>query len=125
MDTRTGKIMLAETAAALAAADPNAARFLKQMIVSPTPKQMRRRPPRVGRNEPWPRARKLSERWRAMPIKRIVHSHCPRCGKQIARLEGQYVKITPCGCGPPGPPSPPRRLFASDVIFKNDEDLDD
>jgi uncharacterized protein YecA (UPF0149 family) len=48
MDTRDGKIYKEEKLPAVALV-PN--RFMR---IEPTPAQMRRRPPRVGRNEPCP-----------------------------------------------------------------------
>lgn len=51
MDTRNGRIYSEAEAAAMAERDR---RFMKQMVEPPTPAQMRRVPPKVGRNEPCP-----------------------------------------------------------------------
>jgi len=55
MDTRDGRIytpeQLAEMRKRFSEFDQA---FLKEMMVSPTEKQMARKPPRVGRNEPCP-----------------------------------------------------------------------
>jgi len=52
MDTRNGNIMTAEQANALNAALGRP--VAKEMKLNPTPVQMNRRPPKVGRNEPCP-----------------------------------------------------------------------
>ncbi len=54
MDTRDGRIYSPSEAAELLKRDPMAQIFLKRMALSPTGRQMRRRPARVGRNEPCP-----------------------------------------------------------------------
>jgi len=52
MDDRDGKIYTTAEAQELVKRDPAAARHLRQVIV--TAEQLRRRPPRVGRNDPCP-----------------------------------------------------------------------
>ena len=56
MDTRTGKILSAELMAEVCAAglSPEERKFFEEMEVSPTPKQMARHPPRVGKYDPCP-----------------------------------------------------------------------
>lgn len=53
MDTRTGEIF---TGSELAKAfgDPERKPFMKKFGIPPTARQVGRRPPRVGRNEPCP-----------------------------------------------------------------------
>lgn len=51
MDTRDGSIVSQAYVDALSKADR---RFFKQMVLNPTEKQMARKPPKVGRNEPCP-----------------------------------------------------------------------
>jgi preprotein translocase subunit SecA len=55
MDTRTGRFYTEEEMTSMRELDPEAVRFLKPVVVEPTPKQRARLPfPRVGRNEPCP-----------------------------------------------------------------------
>jgi len=59
-----------------------------------------------------------------MPLKTVVEKYCPHCGKETARIEGQWVCVSPCYChyNPGlGPQNPPRRLLRSGVII---QDLD-
>lgn len=57
MDTRTGRLYTHEEMKELLEKMPEAQRktvesFFKQTAAEPTPRQMSRRPPKVGRNEP-------------------------------------------------------------------------
>ena len=54
MDARDGRIYTEEELKKLRLASEKEVRFLKPMLIPPTPAQMRRVPPRVGRNEPCP-----------------------------------------------------------------------
>jgi uncharacterized protein YecA (UPF0149 family) len=55
MDTRNGSILTPEEyTEALKIWNKKESRFLKEMLLDPTPKQMARRPPKVGRNDPCP-----------------------------------------------------------------------
>lgn len=62
MDTRTGRIISPDVMAAslLKRAkkdlghDKDVPKHIIEMVLPPTPKQLRRRPPKVGRNEPCP-----------------------------------------------------------------------
>ena len=56
MDTRTRKIFSTQMMAAICGATipPEELAHFREMKLSPTLKQMARRPPRVGRNEPCP-----------------------------------------------------------------------
>jgi uncharacterized protein YecA (UPF0149 family) len=51
MDTRDGTIVSEAYVEALSKMEK---RFFKPMVVGPTERQMARRPPKVGRNEPCP-----------------------------------------------------------------------
>lgn len=54
MDTRTGEIVTEEEALRRFEANASLREFIMPMEIQPTPKQMARRPPKVGRNEPCP-----------------------------------------------------------------------
>lgn len=55
MDNRDGKIFMEDSERfRKMVADEEAARHLQTMKIAPTEKQMARKPPRVGRNEPCP-----------------------------------------------------------------------
>ena len=55
MNTDTGRIYAPEQMKVLFGdAAPEEVKKYKEMVTPPTPKQMLRRPPRVGRNEPCP-----------------------------------------------------------------------
>ena len=56
MQTDTGRILSPEMMEEIrkATASPEELAKYKEMKLSPTPKQLRRKPPRVGRNEPCP-----------------------------------------------------------------------
>lgn len=51
MDTRDGRIVPEKNVGLL---DRDERRFFKRMTLSPTERQMKRKPPKVGRNEPCP-----------------------------------------------------------------------
>lgn len=51
MDTRSGNILTPEEFAKVPLAQR---KYFRQMEVEPTPQQMARKPPKVGRNEPCP-----------------------------------------------------------------------
>ena len=54
MDTRTGEIVTEEEAKRRILQDYRLRDCLVPMELPPTPRQMHRRPPKVGRNEPCP-----------------------------------------------------------------------
>ena len=58
-----------------------------------------------------------------MALKRVIESHCPHCGQQQAWQEpdGSVRLSHNCDQQPPGPPNPPKRFRADEVIFKPKE----
>jgi len=54
MDTRTGIIYPYTELKKRFGKDPEAENFMREMLISPTEAQLKRKPPRVGRNEPCP-----------------------------------------------------------------------